>query len=369
MLRRIGQTLSLFAIISGGINAGLFAGFSPVKANATTANPPVKLGETRYQKNWAFGCDNGLRCEAVALMPPNFPDGMLSLVVSRSAGPDGELTINIFNFDSENNRYRLLIDGKLINSGAISEGIAPISVTGKDALKLARAIVKGSQIQVIDGAGRDLGRVSLSGSAAALRYIDAQQGRVGSKDALAAFGRRSKKPLSATLPVIKAKKITPAEFVPETADLVALVENSKCNNDGSGLTQDAAYSLGNKDGQPQALALLNCGGGAYNFATIAYVGTRDAAGKWQFEPAKFDYHNGVVTNEGNYKIIMNSGWEAPNQKLTSYQKGRGPGDCGSSADYVWDGQMFRLTHARVMEECRGSLDWITVWRAKVEFNG
>jgi hypothetical protein len=369
MLRKIGQTFSLSAIASRGISGSICAVLFAASINASASNEQVKLSETRYIGNWAVGCDNGLRCEAVALMPPDSSSGTLSMVISRSAGKDSVLTINIFNFDSESDRYRLLIDGKLIDSGPITDGAEPISVTGKKALKLARAAVKGNEIQVVDASNKELGRVSLTGSAGALRYIDAQQGRAGSRDALAASGRRSKKPLTAALPVISAKKIVPSEFLPETTDLVALVESSKCNNEGSGVTKDATYSLGNNAGQPQALALLSCGGGAYNFATIAYVGTRDMAGKWQFEPAKFDYHGGVVTDEGNYKIIMNSAWDAASQIMTSYQKGRGPGDCGSSADYVWDGEMFRLIHARQMKECRGSLDWITVWRAKVEFNG
>ena len=45
--------------------------------------------------------------------------------------------------------------------------------------------------------------------------------------------------------------------------------------------------------------------------------------------------------------------------------GRGVGDCGVHQDYVWDGTRFRLVQQEEMSECRGSLDYITTWRAQV----
>jgi Protein of unknown function (DUF1176) len=64
-------------------------------------------------------------------------------------------------------------------------------------------------------------------------------------------------------------------------------------------------------------------------------------------------------------LLVNSDWDAATQTISSYAKGRGLGDCGSSESWVWDGTSFRLTRATVMGECRGSLDWIPVWRAEV----
>jgi len=338
-------------------------------ASAPVSNGGVELGETRYFKNWAAGCDNGLTCEAVALMPPGLPKGMLSLVVSRTPGLDGRLTVNIFNFDSDSDRYRLFVDGRLADTGRISDGIAPISVTGKDALKLVREIARGQKMRLVDGNGKALGRVSLTGSAAALHYVDAQQGLARSRDALSAVGRRNARPVLTQLPVISAKRITASGTIPETQDLVALAESSQCKDERFGVTQDSAYSLGVRNGKARALALVSCGSGAYNFGSVAYIGTREAGGKWQFERARFDYRPDTTSEGAKQKILINAGWDADTQSLSSYYKSRGIGDCGQSADYVWDGEMFRLTRSRAMDKCRGSLDWITVWRAKVEFNG
>jgi hypothetical protein len=49
----------------------------------------------------------------------------------------------------------------------------------------------------------------------------------------------------------------------------------------------------------------------------------------------------------------------------AFAKGRGIGDCGVGDDYVWDGDRFRLAEQIAMGECRGSVDYITTWRARV----
>ncbi|MFC4291175.1 DUF1176 domain-containing protein [Sphingorhabdus arenilitoris] len=351
MLRMIGQII---------LGASAFMALPAVAS--------VDLGQTRYFKNWAAGCDNALSCQAVSLLPPEIPDDNLAMIIKRDAGIDGDLTINIYDFDTESDRYRLYIDGKLIDTGAIAQDDSiSISVTGKDAMKLARAVVRGREAVLMDGNDVVLGKISLTGSAAALRFLDSAQGRVGTADAIAAKGRKRAILAKPELPIVAARKITPDDIVPPAADLVALIENSECRDERYGVTEDSAYSLGSFNGVPQALVLVSCGSGAYNFGSAAYIGNRNTNDKWTFKPALFDYRSNTTSEGAKIEILINADWDPAKQSLTSYNKGRGFGDCGQSADYVWDGEMFRLIQARVMDECRGSLDWITVWRAKVEF--
>jgi hypothetical protein len=344
--------------------AALFA--APALFAAQGSND-VKLGETRYFKNWAAGCDNGLTCEAVSLLPPELPAGMLSLVLARGAGKDAALKINVFGFDSESDRYQLFVDGVIVDSGPITQDIAPISVTGKDALKLASALVKGSEASIVDGAGKTLGKISLTGSSAALRYLDVKQRRAGTLDALVARGKRKHRGAGSALPVIAVPRIAEANDIPDASALVALAESGSCAEQRVGVTQDSVYGLGTADGKPRVLALISCGNGAYNFSSAPFIGTKDAQGKWKFEAASFDHDSSYSSEKGDVKLIVNAGWDAAKQTLSTFNKGRGIGDCGSSADYVWDGNMFRLIHARSMEKCQGSLDWITVWRADVAY--
>lgn len=333
---------------------------------AVPAAANIKLGATRYFKNWAAGCDNVLNCEAVAMLPPDLPGGMLSVVLSRGAGANGDLKINIFGFDSESERYQLFVDNKLASAGAITGDIAPISVSGRDALKLARLMANGKEARVVDAAGKPIGKISLAGSKAALRYLDISQKRARTAGALVLRGKRKMRTKLMEPPVIAAPRIVPANDIPSASELVALAESGSCAEERVGVTQDAVYGLGIREGKPRVLALISCGNGAYNFSSAAYVGTK-SQNKWAFAPAKFDYDSGLRSEKGNVSLIGNASWGAATQMLSTFSKSRGIGDCGHSADYVWDGNMFRLTHARSMEECQGSVDWITVWRANVKF--
>jgi hypothetical protein len=345
--------------------AAVIGAFVVIVAVPAAAN--VKLGETRYFKNWAAGCDNVQDCEAVAMLPPELPEGMLSLVLSRSAGASGDLKINIFGFDSESDRYQLFVDNKLASVGAITNDIAPISVTDRDALKLARLMAAGKEARVVDAAGKLIGKISLAGSSAALRYLDISQQRARTAGALILRGKRKMRAKAIEPPVIAASRIVPANDIPSASELVALAESGSCAEERVGVTQDAVYGLGIRDGKPRVLSLISCGNGAYNFSSAAYFGTKNKDNKWVFAPAKFDYDSGYRSEKGDVNLISNASWSAATQMLSTFSKSRGIGDCGHSADYVWDGNMFRLTHARSMEECQGSVDWITVWRANVKF--
>ena len=327
--------------------------------------PAVAPAKVVTFKDWTVGCDNGLACQAVALMSEGLPEGALSIVAKRAEGVNGEFIIEMSGATTESDRFRVVIDGRIVDTGTLEVGSETIKVSGVDAVKLARAMAKGKALRLVDGSGNMLGQASLFGAAAAFRYADAAQGRAGSRGAIIATGPKIPAAKKATLPVIAGKKIKPTESLPDTAALVALSETSACAAERLGPTEDSAYSLGTGPNGAQALVLLNCGSAAYNFSVGVYVGQQDANEKWSFAPAKFDYNNTRLTEKGDLMLLVNAAWDSASQSMSSYAKGRGIGDCGSSHSYVWDGAMFRLTSATSMEECRGSLDWIPVWRADV----
>ncbi len=326
----------------------------------------VTPGKLATFRDWTVGCDNGLACQAVALLPEGASEDGLSMVITRPAGATSPLSIELSNFTSKSDRYRVVIDGKIADTGTIQVGSEKITLSGTDAIKLARAMAKGSAMRLIDGSGADLGAASLAGASAALRYIDAEQGRAGSRGAVIATGPKMTTAKKAVLPVISVKKIAPTDILPDTSALVALSESSPCAAERFGSTEDTAYSLGTGTKGAQALVTLNCGAGAYNLSDGIYIGERNAAGKWTFAPAQFD--DGAVTfsEDNKIPILINSDWDPATQSIASFNKGRGLADCGSSKNWVWDGSMFRLTSATAMTECRGSLDWIPVWRAEVQ---
>ncbi len=316
-------------------------------------------------KDWTVGCDNGLACQAVALMPdPASVDG-LSVVVRRGEAANAFPTIELAGAETKSTGYRVLIDGRTAASGANPRDSDFIRLSGVEAQKLARLMAKGRTIKLTDNEGAALGSASLSGVSAALRHIDAEQGRAGSRGAMIATGKRKASVKKVAVPVITARKITPTDQLPDASSLVALSESSPCAADRFGSTQDTAYSLGTGANGTQALVMLNCGAGAYNLSSGIYLGQRDKAGKWSFVPASFDYGATGFSDESKIPLLVNAGWDAATQTIVSYAKGRGLGDCGSSESWVWDGSTFRLTNASAMGECRGSPDWIPIWRAEV----
>jgi hypothetical protein len=226
-------------------------------------------------------------------------------------------------------------------------------------------MARGNVIRMFDEKGIEVGKASLAGVSASLRHMDAQQGRAGGRNAVIATGGKPKAGKLAALPIITARKISPTDILPDTSALVALSENSPCATARFGSTEDTAYSLGNGTDGPRALVLLTCGAGAYNFSSGIYTARRDIRGRWMFEPAKFDYGATGFFAESTIPILVNADWDAATQTISSYTKARGLGDCGSSESYIWDGEMFRLTAASFMGECRGSTDWIPTWRAEV----
>lgn len=334
-------------------------------ASYAAAPSTITVGKVTTFKDWAVGCDNGLACQAVALMLETGAEQQFSIVIKRPEGVSAPLAIELGGAQSKSNTYRVLVDGKAVSSGNITRDSDFIGVSGAEAMKLARAMSKGKAVQVVDGAGANLGMASLAGVSAALRYIDAQQGRAGSAGAIVATGKKKATARKAALPVITAKKIKPSNMLPDASALVALSESSPCAADRFDSTQDTAYSLGTGASGAQALVLLNCGAGAYNFSSGVYIGQQDNFARWSFAPARFDYGATGFGEDSKIPLLVNADWDAGTQTITSYAKGRGIGDCGSSESWVWDGAMFRLTAATMMGECRGSLDWIPVWRAEV----
>ena len=157
----------------------------------------------------------------------------------------------------------------------------------------------------------------------------------------------------------------PSEKIPDTAEIVALTENSECKDERFGVVEDQAYPMGQRNGKYRALILVSCGSGAYNFSSAAYVGEWSEGQSWQFKPAEFDIAPGW-SGEGRMPLLVNADWDAENQTLGSYAKGRGLGDCGNAERYIWDGDIFRLIEASGMTECRGGYEWITTWRANFE---
>jgi hypothetical protein len=198
--------------------------------------------------------------------------------------------------------------------------------------------------------------ISLAGLAAALRYIDDQQGRVGTTGALVARGTAPDARPAPAAPLVSALSAGGTAATPKPEQIAQFRKAGDCDPE---LAANSAQPLEvHALGGGKTLLLLPCSAGAYNVSALVYVG--DANG---FSAAQFDSPTGMGEG-GGIASVVNGQWE--NGVLTSYDKARGLGDCGVSASHVWDGARFRLVEQSEMSECRGNTDFIRTWHAQTQ---
>ena len=318
------------------------------------------MGRLRIFEDWAVACDNRLSCSAVSLLPEGVSEVYGALVwIAREGGPDGESTIEFTGAYDLRGKIDLFVDNEAAGQLTATRDMARAS--GPNALKLIRRLGSSYSFEVREGK-TSLATPSLNGLALALRYIDEQQGRIGSEAAMAAIGD---KPASQARPLPEfASIMIPAGTGP--AAPAALTEAE----------EQAARALATCGGRPRAdipleihaldtsriLALLACDAGADNASSIVMVGTGDPGAR-SFQIARFDLMPGFTGAPGTPPLIVNAQWNPSKATLSSFARGRPLGDCGTTEIYRWDGTMFRLMQARAMPVCRGAWEWPVLWSA------
>jgi hypothetical protein len=327
----------------------------------TTSEPlaSTKPGTLKTFTDWTAGCDNTLRCTLGTLLPEQSMGGdMITLNLTREPGAvargGGGISLAV---ETRNDQ------------AAIKRPPASFAVDGRpiklrDAAALATAIANGQSLTILDAGGAVLATLSLKGAAAALRYIDAQQGRAGSTDAIVARGPAASRAPAPALPVITAlaPSGTPAKLT--ATQIATMRKRGACDpgNFPSGADPEMFAPDVHALGGGTSLAILPCSTGAYNLIGALFI--IDGA---TIVPAQLDAPSGFEETGADsatpVKSVVNGTFE--DGVLTSYAKGRGLGDCGVHQSFVWDGTRFRLSEQAEMGECRGNIDYITTWRTRV----
>jgi hypothetical protein len=328
----------------------------PALLLAAAAAAVPQPAELRTFQDWTVGCDNGRACHAVGLKPENWPDDALSMSVRRGPGA-ADLPVLAFDLGSDSNAASLLADGKRLAVRLVGrEGYTQVAAA--DTKAAIGALRSADRLEVQAADGKPLGIVSLKGASAALLYMDEQQRRTGTATALVRPGNRVPSDLSPPpLPVVVAPPKSSARgTVLSAAALKALRRKHGCAIDEVGGPEEAEIAA---LGAGETLLLLACGSGAYNVSYLPFLVRRGG----RAEIADFDYKPHWW--EKGRPMLINAAWDAERGLLTSFGKARGLGDCGTTNAYAWDGRSFRLVEQADMDECRGSMDYITTWRARV----
>jgi hypothetical protein len=319
-------------------------------ATAVDGHVAPKPGALRTFGNWAVGCDNGATCKAAALIDEEAdPSGVL-MSVERGAGPAGAITLRFQHDGPIALPMSVGVDGEAVVRGGTVDGEWTV-LTGQPAEVLTRRLAGGETLGVADATGAEVGTVSLTGAAAALRWIDAQQGRAGTTGAIVARGGKADTRPAPALPVVQAPAIRGEAALLDPQVVVAMRRQGQC--DSNGLPEATTAPLGGG----RTLALIPCVVGAYNILSVVAVVERGEATAANFDvPVQAEVAGGMP-------VVVNGGFA--DGVLRSDAKGRGIGDCGIAQKFAWDGKGFRLIERREMEECRGNTDLIRTWVARV----
>lgn len=326
---------------------------------AAVAPQPAEL---RTFQDWTVGCDNGLYCQAVSLIPEHGNDGR-TLSMRRAPAAGAEPVFSLYKYDDDDLcGATFTADGRPLPVRII-EGPDCTIVHPADAPALLAALRSARELRVTGADGHDYGSISLAGASAALLAMDEAQQRTGTETALVRPGVRpaSSVPAPPALPEIRlAPRATGDTPQIDDARIVRLRADTGCAiNDVGGPDEYTAVAL--EDGK--TLVLLACGSGAYNVTWIPFVAQTGRGGQIEIAPALFDAP--WATGDGGRAELINAEWNGGTRTITDLSLGRGIGDCGSRAAYGWDGRRFRLLRQSVMGECRGAHDYISVWRTRV----
>lgn len=318
----------------------LFKCFAPVLGLALWTSAQ---GQVHEFKDWAIACDNTRHCEALGYQSLESDSNAVMLWLSRDAGPNAPINIQLDTDDSEDEAKPNLLTVQLGKN--ILKGVAPRQNLEADPRRqLLAYLLVGDEIVISKGAKR--WRLSLAGSNAALLKMDDLQGRVGTPGALI---RKGSKPESSVLPALtppKVRKITPPiTSAQDLALLEPILKSIKLRDCWDDLPDDSGVDASiTRLSSTQVLVMRECGRGAYQSGYGLWV----ANSKPPFEAQRL---NLPLAAGQSTDYVMNA--SVSNGRLSSYAKGRGINDCGESFDWDWNGRSFELVDASQSPLCRG----------------
>lgn len=332
---------------------------------ARAAATPVQSYDS--YKSWLVACDNTLSCEAKGFSQNG---DRTELTILRDAGPGGHIRALLASetpFAADDPQ----VDGTGFTLGpawkaetSTEDGTTFVTEDEAAVRALVQAIRNGSEIELPGDKA-----IPLDGFTAALRRMDARQGRTGTVTALLDTGPKPAQsvPPAPPVPRIPAHPIAVKLEAGEGARLIAttrtaatgVLAKEECDTQVDGL-EPAAYAL---DGTT-ALVLIPCIMGPYQGSSIGFL-TNRTTGAAQELQAPMPYQ-GNDQDEGSSADLTEGDFDPATGTLSMAAKGRGLGDCGLSASWIWDGHAFQLSAMTLQDSCGGmeAGDWPTLFRSQ-----
>lgn len=350
---------------------------SVVLAAAVSVSP---IGYLDTFRDWIVGCDNRHACHATTLYPEPTAEEVesgadpiagnaIGMAIYRSAGANDAPRVRLLacyqceaSPDPAGVRGLAVLDkaGKVIFRLKLSAKDAdqanapdgwPIPVDSA----LFTALAEGEVLDLDDGADQPLTSISLRGLRDAMQRIDVDQYRSGTVTALTERGKGAAYFVPSRIPeqpiiVPPVSNLPPTELTPEK--LLRLQENLKCDYPGAGLPEAIYDRLDDRT----TLLLLTIGCASYNGSGFVYLVDND--GRLRSAIVRLTPSDPPLDEPQT----VSADWNKKERRLRSFERGHAMADCGAEQAFAWDGTQFLLVEEADMGACRGSIDYITVYR-------
>lgn len=302
-------------------------------------------GVSFCHKDWELACDNTLTCRAAGYSAEEGAGG--SVLLTRAGGANtpvlGRVTLADTAGDGSKqvDTLTLWIDGHAQGEVAKAEN-DEWTLTDAQTQALIAA-VKGS-VKVEFRGGAEPFELSSNGAFAALLKMDDAQGRLDTPGALVRKGNKpeSSVPPAVAMPVIQQVKVRKASPRALSATELALLKPKLI---ASLTDEDSCDNLAPSDDQPEEgpPTLTAVDGAHVLIAALCWRGAyNEGYGYWLID----------TSLQGKPELITDSGSNYSDGVIAKAQKGRGIGDCWSSADWVWNGKDFVQSSVATTGMCR-----------------
>ncbi|KAF1017283.1 MAG: hypothetical protein GAK31_00545 [Stenotrophomonas maltophilia] len=296
--------------------------------------------------DWTLACDNTRTCRAAGYQDDDGDNPPVSVLLTRKGGPgqpvSAELMLGQYDEVTLPKRLSLQINGKDLGALPLTDGTATLSTAQTTAL--LASLARSSRIVAV---GNDGQRSTLSdrGASAVLLKMDEFQGRLETPGALVRKGSLAEASVPPALPVptlVLAPRVaarTTDAALEQSPALRAALAAANTGGDCDALTPEGLPIV---DG-PQELHVTRLGKTTLLVSTLCWRGAyNEGIGYW------------VVNDAPPFKAtpVTASGGDDDGRVISSANKGRGLGDCWSTASWGWDGRRFVQTDEATTGLCR-----------------
>jgi hypothetical protein len=286
-------------------------------------------------KDWELACDNTRTCRAAGYPTDEnvSGDSLASVLLTRQAGPSTDTSIQ---FKAQNGQAGDEFKGKFdLRIDSVKAGTFEFDkdLPASSAKELLPKLLAGKKVELVQG--KKTLPISLAGLGAVALKMDDVQKRVGTTGAMATAARGSKTEAFVMTP-LGAPTITVPKLPAQSGlDKVLFDPLRKAIGKTECTAIEPTISIHQLNDRQVLLEIEPCHTAAYNAESAYYLANIKAPHAPKlvvFDGPANGYAHGVITG---------------------MHKGRGIGDCMSTASYAWDGTRFAKASAQGSGMCKG----------------